>query len=295
MLTMYHDSRNVAYRSPFGAAKAGSKITLCLKVEDAKDEVQVFLRLWQEKTGEKLLPMILDAETTLYTASFTAPEEGSLLWYFFIVRQEGNTFYYGNNREQQGGVGAQAIQPPPSYQITVYDKDVATPAWFKEAVVYQIFPDRFCKAPSKTATLEGKHDAVIHSSWDDKPRYCKDEAGRVVQYDFFGGNLAGIRSKLGYLQDLGITAIYLNPIFASRSNHRYDTSDYLQIDSFLGTNEEFAALCQEAKKMGIRIILDGVFSHTGDDSRYFNKYGTYKDVGAYQSKDSPYFNWYSFL
>jgi 4-alpha-glucanotransferase/glycosidase len=295
MLTMYHDSRNIAYRSPFGAAKAGSKVTLRLKVENAQDEVQVFVRLWQEKAGEKLLPMILDSASALYTVSFTAPEEGSLLWYYFVARQEGNTFYYGNNREQQGGVGTQSLQQPSSYQITVYDRDAVTPAWFKEAVVYQIFPDRFCKAPSQTATLEGKHDAVIHSAWEDKPYYCKDATGRVVQYDFFGGNLAGIRSKLAYLQDLGITAIYLNPIFASRSNHRYDTSDYLQIDSFLGTNEEFALLCQEAKKLGIRIILDGVFSHTGDDSRYFNKYGTYKDVGAYQSKDSPYYNWYHFF
>jgi hypothetical protein len=242
MLTMYHDSRNIAYRSPFGAVKTGSKVTLRLKVENAQDDVHVFVRLWQEKAGEKLLPLILDSALALYTVSFTAPEEGSLLWYYFVVRQEGNTFYYGNNREQQGGVGVQAVQQPPSYQITVYDKDVVTPAWFKEAVVYQIFPDRFYKAPSQTATLEGKHDAVIHSAWDDKPYYCKDATGRVVQYDFFGGNLAGIRAKLPYLQDLGITAIYLNPIFASRSNHRYDTSDYLQIDSFLGTNEEFALL-----------------------------------------------------
>ena len=137
------------------------------------------------------------------------PEEGALLWYYFIVQYQGNTVYYGNNKEQLGGVGAVYTQEPPSYQITVYDKDVHTPDWFKNAIVYQIFPDRFCRSESSTAKLFGKKGAVIHSDWNDIPHYCKDNQGNVVQYDFFGGNLAGIRKKLDYLKMLHERANYL--------------------------------------------------------------------------------------
>lgn len=112
--------------------------------------------------------------------------------------------------------------------------------------------------------------------------------------DFFGGTLNGIAKKLPYLEKLGVTVIYLNPIFRARSNHRYDTGDYTQIDPLLGTQEEFEALCRKAEEKGIRVILDGVFSHTGEDSRYFNRYGHYDTVGAYQSKESPWYDWYTF-
>jgi 4-alpha-glucanotransferase len=295
-IQLFHDSHQTSYRSPFGAVPAGSSLTLSLRVREAGTEkVQVFARLWQDNKGETLLPMAPAAwNRELYTATLTVPAAGCLLWYYFEVWQGGRTWYYGNNRAQQGGVGAEYQEEPPSYQVTVYDADAVTPDWVKRAVAYQIFPDRFYRGVSTTVNLAGKHGAVLHSCWDDVPRYCKDAQGKVVQYDFFGGNLAGIKAKLPYLQDLGVTLLYLNPIFASRSNHRYDTSDYKQIDSFLGTNAEFAALCREAKERGLHIILDGVFSHTGDDSRYFNKYGTYPELGAYQSKDSPYFLWYKF-
>ena len=122
----------------------------------------------------------------------------------------------------------------------------------------------------------------------------REGQGDIVYYDFFGGNIAGIREKLPYLKELGITAIYLNPIFESSSNHRYGTADYFRVDPMLGTNEEFAEFCQAAREEGIHIILDGVFSHTGADSIYFNRFGNYPGVGAYQSKESPYYEWYRF-
>ena len=118
--------------------------------------------------------------------------------------------------------------------------------------------------------------------------------GKVLNNDFFGGNLQGIIEKLDYLQSLHVTVLYLNPIFKAFSNHRYDTGDYKQIDTLLGTEEDFAALTEECNKRGIKIMLDGVFNHTGDDSRYFNKYGTYDELGAYQSRDSKYYAWYTF-
>lgn len=288
---LYHDSYKTAYRSRFGAVPTGSTLTLRLLVK--REDCQVSIRLWRDGNGETILK--LQPQGDMYEVAFKVPEQGCLLWYYFIIRFQGKLYYYGNNREHLGGEGLLYDYEPPSYQITVYDKGAQTPDWFKHAVVYQIFPDRFYHGNTSTANYAGKKGAVLHSCWEDLPRYCKDCAtGAVLQYDFFGGNIAGIREKLSYLKRLGVNTLYLNPIFEAASNHRYDTSDYHQIDPFLGTNEEFAAFCAEAKKKGMRIILDGVFSHTGDDSRYFNKYGTYPDLGAYQSKMSPYYEWYRF-
>ena len=294
-IRLYHDSQKIQYRSIFGAMPSEGTLSIRLdvsgttKLEDACD---VAIRLWQVDTGETIIPMEQQGDS--YVVTLTMPEKGGLLWYYFIVKNEDRVLYYGNNVDSLGGIGATYDHEPPSYQITIYDKEAKTPDWFKHAVVYQIFPDRFRRGSTDTTDLMGKKGAVIHSYWQDKPHYCKDTDGSILQYDFFGGNLAGIREKLDYLVDLGITAIYLNPIFESCSNHRYDTGDYHHVDAFLGSNEEFAILCQEAKQRGIRIILDGVFSHTGEDSLYFNKYGNYPTVGAYQSKASPYYKWYRF-
>lgn len=120
------------------------------------------------------------------------------------------------------------------------------------------------------------------------------QKGYYPANDFFGGTLAGIQSKLPYLHELGVEVLYLNPIFSAYSNHRYDCADYENVDPVLGTNEDFSKLCRAAKAFGIRVILDGVFSHTGSDSRYFNRNGTYPELGAYQSEKSPYYEWYSF-
>ena len=176
------------------------------------------------------------------------------------------------------------------YQILVSDDDFCTPDWFKGGIMYQIFPDRFYRS-GDAAVEEGKW---LHESWNEAPVFRPNERGKVLNNDFFGGNLRGICEKLDYLQSLHVTVLYLNPIFRAYSNHRYDTGDYKQIDPLLGTEEDFAALVEECGKRGMRIILDGVFNHTGDDSRYFNKYGRYDEVGAYQSKNSKYYAWYSF-
>jgi 4-alpha-glucanotransferase len=230
-----------------------------------------------------------------YVCQITVPQAGCLLWYYFIVKTKEKTYYYGNNTAQLGGWGQQYEQEPPSYQITVYDRDAVTPEWMKHAVVYQIFPDRFNRGNVPLSQFNGKSNALLHGNWHDLPRYIKDPAaGDILYFDFFGGTLQGIREKLDYFADMGITCLYLNPVFESRSNHHYDTGNYKKIDSFLGTEEDFINLCKEAKEHGIRIILDGVFSHTGDDSIYFNRKGNYPGTGAYQSKESPYYSWYQF-
>ena len=125
--------------------------------------------------------------------------------------------------------------------------------------------------------------------WDDTPFYCRDEKLRVTRWPFFGGSLQGITEKLPYLKSMGVGTIYLNPVFLASSNHKYDTADYMTIDPGFGTEADFQALCAQAKTMGIRIILDGVFSHTGDDSVYFNRYGNYPEPGAYDKAGSSYY------
>lgn len=291
---MEHNSQEAAYRFPLGARPAGTSLWLGLRVAGGKD-VAGEVRVWQDGVGERLYPLSRSAArggAYFLGATILLPPESGLVWYYFILQIDGATCYYGNNAACLGGVGQAATEPPPSFQITVYDRGADTPAWFRRAVLYQIFPDRFCRGGHAFSEKKG---AVLHASWQDVPQYYKDETtGEILAYDFFGGDLAGIRSRLSYLVDLGISALYLNPVFEAESNHRYDTGDYHKIDPLLGTEEEFHALCEEARIFGIRILLDGVFSHTGSNSRYFNRLGRYSGVGAYQSTASPYYPWYDF-
>ena len=291
-----HNSQDVYFRSPIGAAEAGStvRLGLLLKTREAIDKV--FLRLWQDNAGEKLIEMStadnMDMPSRFYSVELTMPDAGCLLWYYFIIASPSGTVFYGNNQDLLGGMGDFFSQAPPSFQITVFNKGAKTPDWFKRSVMYQIFPDRFYRQGNEIIAKKG---AVIHADWSDSPFYYKDvDTKEIVAYDFFGGNLRGIKEKLPYLKDFGISVIYLNPVFESESNHHYDTGDYHKIDPILGTEEEFRDLCATARRMGIRIIIDGVFSHTGSNSVYFNREGAYPSVGAYQSQDSPYYEWYNF-
>lgn len=294
-----HNSQRQLFRSPFGAVCTNANVKLSIDIGDAYSVASVKIHLWQDKVGETLLDMSKEnaiKDGFRYTCTIATPEYGGLIWYYFIITTvEKQTIFYGNNDQNLGGIGAIYQSQPPSFQITVYHAGAKTPEWFKNAVMYQIFPDRFYNGNEDGKALASKKDCVLHSSWENMPCYFKDvDTKQIVAYDFFGGNLAGIKAKLAYLKDLGISVIYLNPIFQAQSNHRYDTGDYHKVDPMLGTNEDMAMLCEEAKKQGIRIILDGVFSHTGSDSKYFNRYENYDSLGAYQSTSSPYYDWYDF-
>lgn len=291
-----HDSRNRYFRSIVGAAEAGSKMRLGLRIRTEETVEKVALHSWQKKEGEKEILLGTDDKTEdaerYYFAEVSLPETGCLVWYYFVITTETGVSYYGNNPEQLGGRGELYDHIPPAFQITVYSKGAKTPDWFKHSILYQIFPDRFHRDGS---AIVPKKNALFHACWEDEPFYCKDpDTKEIISYDFFGGNLKGIEEKLPYLKDLGISAIYLNPVFESESNHHYDTGDYHKIDPILGTEEDFHHLVLAAEEMGIRIILDGVFSHTGSNSCYFNRRGMYDSIGAYQSKDSPYYAWYDF-
>ena len=217
-----------------------------------------------------------------WTISFQIPNEG-LYFYSFYIKNVG---YISCGNMNIGEI----TEKPVDFLLTVSTKDYQTPDWFKGGVMYQIFPDRFYKKGSMP-DIKGR---VRRADWGGLPSYKPNEKDKVLNNDFFGGNFAGIQEKLPYLKSLGVTTLYLNPIFEAASNHRYDTSDYMKIDPFLGDEETFDKLLKAAENLGIRVILDGVFNHTGDDSVYFNKYGKYPSIGAYQSKDSPYYSWYSF-
>jgi 4-alpha-glucanotransferase len=299
-LYVYHNSHDLFYRNPFGAVECGRKITFRLKIYCEIPIEACNLRLWE--TGqEKVLTMNLFSgeynfsfEHYFYEVEHEMPATPGLVWYYFIIRTGSQTFYYGNNGERLGGKGQLwEGDNPPAYQITVY-RPAEVPIWYKRGVMYQIFVDRFTKGQQQSCDPTPRRSSLLHLNWNDTPVYIKDEKGKVTYWDFFGGNLTGVQEKLLYLKELGVSIIYFNPIFESPSNHKYDTADYLRIDPAFGDEDTFTILVQKAKSLGISIILDGVFSHTGSDSIYFNKYGNYPGLGAYQSPDSPYFEWYNF-
>ncbi len=295
---IYHDSHDLSYRNPFGAVACNTFVTLrlCVNAHDKLDEVIIFL--YNKTLGEHMINMDLaqaHENRFIYEAEFTTAEYYGLIRYYFILKKHEKTFFYGNNSRQLGGVGQIYSNPPPSYQITVFKEGTSTPNWLKEGIMYQIFVDRFYNGCEDKVILNPKPGSLIHAHWDNNPVYIRDlEKGDVVRWDFFGGNLLGILKKLSYFKELGVNILYLNPIFESPSNHKYDTADYKKIDAMFGDNSFFIQLAAIAKKMGIKIILDGVFSHTGSDSIYFNKEGSYPSLGAYQSKESPYYSWYRF-
>ncbi len=294
--TIFHDSQEIRFRSPFGAAETGSKIKLSIC---APESANCFVRLWTDKDGETLVEMKRCCNA--FSAEIDAPTDAGLLWYYFIITISGKKLFYGAPNDGLGGVGQLRNHEPNSWQITVFDY-APSPEWYKDSIVYQIFPDRFhrgsdwkkCReASSREDTRRGPR-RLWHEDWNDRPFYTKNPRGEVTRWDFFGGTLEGIREKISYLKELGISSLYLNPIVKAASNHRYDTADYMEVDPALGDNESFKRLCKEAEENGIRIILDGVFSHTGADSKYFDFFGNYGKVGAFSDPKSTYIDWYKF-
>ena len=293
----YHNSHDLHHRAPFGAVPLGTRVTLRLTAEEG---LCCRVRVWQNGGPAQEIPMEWDGDG--YTAAVTAPGEGCVLWYEFVLEgADGTRACYGNNDAGLGGEGLLRGGEGKPYQITVYEPN-ATPDWYKYGIAYQIFPDRFFRGADwekrqkdarKPAGWKGPR-RVLQQDWDDTPFYCRNEKGEITRWASFGGTLEGIREKLGYLKSLGVTVLYLNPIFEGTSNHKYDTADYMRVDPALGDEESFRTLAREAKEQGIRILLDGVFSHTGADSRYFNRLGNYDSVGACQGEKSPYYKWYRF-
>jgi len=286
-----YDSWDLKYKSLFGAIHQFENCRFSIRLpKDMKLDFAPVLILFRTGFKERFIPMVqIDEEDDyiVYSAEYT-PYFADVHYYYFAYTIGGIRKFINRINSHEGGFDGKDL-----FQLTVYDKHYETPDFLKGGVMYQIFPDRFCKSGKVHENIP--EDRIIREDWGGTPYYKPDQNGHVWNNDYFGGDFAGIQSKLPYLSDLGVTCIYLNPIFESHENHRYNTANYMKADPMLGTNEEFRELCTEAEKYGISVILDGVFSHTGADSIYFNKFNRYDTVGAYNSKESPYYNWYSFF
>lgn len=284
------NSRSRKYRDPIGAVADGAtvhfRITLpreltCsgahLVVDREGDATAVLDMFWCGMNGNN---------QEWWECDFT-PASPGLYFYHFEART-----CRGRQRLSRGFAGEAVFGGTDRWQMTVYSKDFTTPDWLEGGIIYQIFPDRFhFSGQPKENVPEGR---TYHHYWYEMPDWAPNQQGKITNTDFFGGDLQGIEEKLPYLKELGVTCLYLNPIFESHSNHRYDTADYSKIDPLLGTEADFSSLCREAKKLNIHVIIDGVFSHTGSDSIYFNREGRYSTLGAFNSPESPYYSWYSF-
>ena len=293
-----HDSFDSFFRSPFGAVCAGAEVRLSLFLNIS---AEVGLHYW---LGNEPHILNMQARTYnysgkagyLYSCTLTLPDKPGLVWYCFEIMSNGEKKYYCGTH----GEGFLTDKIECSYQITVY-KPYVLPDWYKHAIVYQIFPDRFARGRETgglsrvySHTNRGQ-DIYIHMNWSEEvnflPRTFEDY---YKPCDFFCGDLKGIEENIDYLRSLNISCIYLNPIFDSPSNHRYDTSDYMSVDEILGGDGAFYSLRAAAENAGIHIMLDGVFSHTGADSIYFNKYKHFASIGAANSKESDFYTWYDF-
>ena len=277
-----YNSRDLRCKSPYGAAASGTPVKLTLRplrqegysralltarFEARKDEILTIPMPWSGLDGDRdQFSCVLDTEGYV-----------GLVWYTFTL-------------ERLDGKKSRQLGP---YQLTVYDGGEEVPAWFGEGMTYQIFPDRFrrTRIPDPAGMVGGRW---VHAAWQEEPEYRPDQNGEIRNRDFFGGDLRGVMEKLDYLRSLGVTTLYFCPVFEAAENHRYGTADYSRIDPMLGCEEHFSTLCEKAHSLGMRVMLDGVFNHTGFVSRYFNGDGFYPELGAHQSQDSPWSSWYNF-
>ena len=284
------DSKQIQFKTPFGTLTPDQVCTLHIHIPTSVGTTGVEILL-QKENGEPAGTFAMALERTcgaydIYRGEMTLETCGLYFYYFRITCKTGafRLFKYGDDTNMEAGS---------LWQVSCVPADFTTPDWAKGAVIYQLFPDRFHK--SGDCDLSGKlRPYTVHETWDEEVSWQPTKEGLVLNNDFYGGNFQGITEKMEYIASLGTTILYLNPISKSFSSHRYDTGDYKTPDPMLGTEADFTAMCDAAHAHGIKVVLDGVYSHTGSDSLYFNKNRTFPGEGAYNSKNSAYFGWYDF-
>ena len=284
------DSKLPQFKTPFGTRTPEEKCTLHIHIPSTVGAKLVECVI-QHPDGSPALTCTMEyamkqGAYDIFRGNFTLENTGLYFYFFRITQKNGGfrLFKYGNDTNMEAGQ---------MWQVSCVPADFTTPDWAKGATIYQIFPDRFHKIGR--CDLSGKLEPyTVHKDWYEEVDWRPTASGEVLNNDFYGGNFKGIIEKLDYIASLGTTLIYLNPISKSFSSHRYDTGDYKTPDPMLGTMADFTALCDAAHQRGIKVILDGVYSHTGSDSLYFNRKGSFPGPGAYQSKNSPYTSWYTF-
>jgi glycosidase len=329
-----HDSRDTLYRTPGGAVPAGTPVKLRFRTFH-DDVTSVKVRVYDlNASTQQLLPMTRAAtDVSCYSAALAGKScdfwqaeitrtKADNLWYRFVVTDGTDTDYYGDDTfALDGGSGSPTDEPVDiSYSLMFFEPGFTTPAWTRNAVIYQVFPDRFRNGDAKNDPKTGDtryDDPVLKLPWNTKPEgYCRsyaDASGATCPWrydahppawsptvegprgrDYMGGDLAGVTQKLDYLKDLGVNTIYFNPIFESKSNHGYDTANYRKLDKYFGKEKDWKDLTAAANARGIRIILDGVFNHMSSDSAFFDRYHHYDEVGACESTASQWRSWFTF-
>lgn len=284
------NSRDPEFCSPTGAVEEGTRIHFKIRLPRSLGCTSAYLVVNNDSGDGEVCSMFwcgLSGYDEEFWECHFVPKEAGLYWYRFELETRN-----GRNRVSRTFGGEGHLFSGHSWQLTVYEKGFQTPDWLAGGIMYQIFPDRFYSSGEPKENIPA--DRTMRSDWFGQPEWRPNEKGEVTNSDYFGGDLKGIEQKLDYLQSLGVTCLYLNPIFEAHSNHRYNTADYSKIDPVLGSEQDFRSLCAAARKRGIHILLDGVFSHTGSDSIYFNRENRYENKGAYNSKESPYYSWYKF-
>ena len=304
-----HDSRDTLFRTPGGAVEAGTAVTLRLRAA-SNDLTSAQVRVWDDRiNAQMLLNMTLAADDGTYEyweATVPASSTPTIYWYWFIARDGTAVAYYEDDATRNGGWGQTfGDSVDNSWQLTVYDPSFQTPDWVKNGIMYQIFPERFRDGDPANNTPAGSFHyniaggSIVRSDgtdWNTPICDPRDENAcfQIYGQNFYGGDLQGILDKLDYLQDLGVTVIYMNPIFESPSNHKYDTTDFGVIDDNFGDLALFQTLAAEAHSRGMSLVLDGVFNHSSSDSIYFDRYNRYASEGACESVSSPFRSWYNF-
>ncbi len=288
--------------SRLGAFPSGEVLTLRVTCPRTLGATAVVLRLNRDGETERDTPFLFvnsdpvactdRYELTLDTAALCAPDPDGLFYYRLLVVRHADTLFSDtvNNVDftlvPHGGA---------AFRLLIHEVDYKTPAWFGEGVMYHVFVDRFCRGAGEIHRRTGERAPEINEDWEGGiPQYAPYPGAELSNHIHFGGNLWGVAEKLDYLDALGVKVIYLSPIFQAYSNHKYDTGDYLCVDGGFGGEPALDALIEKATARGMHIVLDGVFNHTGDDSRYFDRYGLYGGTGALQDPASPYCDWYCF-
>lgn len=276
---IYYNSWDEKCKSVFGAVVKDTEVTFTVYSDNCHE---AFLCI----DGKEFM---MEKENNAFSITYKAEKLGPVFYYFRLTSNNMFTIYIGKGTRENSEFSL--VCPAVLHQLTVTEEMPPLPKWYTNGIMYQIFPDRFCKSGE---FRQIKEDCHIYNDWYEIPKYIKTEEGEIEKWDFFGGNFEGIRQKLDYLKELNVSVIYLNPVFEATSNHRYNTADYTNVDPMLGTEEDFDRLILDAESKGIKIILDGVFNHVGAESIYFNKFGAFNSHGACQSCDSPFYDWFYF-
>lgn len=283
-MSVIEQTLSVGGRKIRGALPAGSELSLSLTLERSLALRRASLRFRRDGEAARSIPLVwerLECGRETWSATLPALPAGLYFYDFELVFADDKRIFGGERQLCENGV----------CQLLVYCPSGESGQKLCGKMIYHIFVDRFYRS----GRSEVRPGARFNPDWrGGEVDFAERRGGFVKNNDFFGGDLWGICEKLDYISSLGTDYIYLSPVFDSVSNHKYDTGDYLRVDEYFGGNEALSTLAAEAKKRGMGIILDGVFNHTGDDSVYFNKYGHYSSLGAYQSKESPYYSWYDF-